>query len=129
MKIAVTSQDRKTITAHAGLCRKFWIYDVDGNQVVSRVLLELSREQSLHECHGDGPHPLDTVDVLIAGGMGSGLVGRLARRGVRALVTSESDPDRAVAAFVAGQLDTLAPQCGEGHGHHHHQHHHDHGCG
>lgn len=127
MRIAVTSQDRMTITAHAGMCRKFWVYDVEGNRVVSRTLLELPREQSLHECHGDGPHPLDTVDVLIAGGMGSGLVGRLARRGVRALVSSESDPDRAVAAFVAGQLDTLAPQCHEGHGHHQHQH--GNGCG
>jgi predicted Fe-Mo cluster-binding NifX family protein len=124
MKIAVTSQDRKTITAHAGMCRRFWIYTVDdGQQSGARTLLELPKEQSLHESYGAGPHPLDAVDVLIAGGMGSGLADRLARRGIRALVTSETDPDSAVAAFVAGRLETLAAQCREGHGHHHH-----HGC-
>jgi len=123
MKIAVTSQDRNTITAHAGMCRRFWIYDVDGQQAGAKALLELSKEQSLHESHGAGPHPLDAVNVLIAGGMGSGLADRLARRGIRALVTSETDPDSAVAAFVAGRLETLAAQCREGHGHHH-----DHGC-
>jgi predicted Fe-Mo cluster-binding NifX family protein len=124
MKIAVTSQDRKTITAHAGMCRRFWIYTVDdGQQSGARTLLELPKEQSLHESHDAGPHPLDAVDVLIAGGMGSGLADRLARRGIRALVTSETDPDSAVAAFVAGRLETLAAQCREGHGHHHH-----HGC-
>ncbi len=25
MKIAVASQNRKTVTAHAGKCRKFWL--------------------------------------------------------------------------------------------------------
>jgi predicted Fe-Mo cluster-binding NifX family protein len=63
------------------------------------------------------------VDVLIAGGMGRGLADRLERRGIRALVTSETDPDRAVAAYIAGHLETLAAQCREGHGHYH-----DHGC-
>ncbi len=29
MKIAVTSQNRKTITDHAGKCRKFWLFDID----------------------------------------------------------------------------------------------------
>jgi hypothetical protein len=29
MKIAVTSQNRKTITSHAGKCRKFWVYEVE----------------------------------------------------------------------------------------------------
>ncbi len=124
MKIAVTSQDRKTVTAHAGMCRRFWIYAVDdGQQTGAKTLLELSKEQSLHESHGTGPHPLDAVDVLIAGGMGSGLADRLARQGIRALVTAETNPDSAVAAFVAGRLETLAAQCREGHGHHH-----DHGC-
>lgn len=120
MKIAVTSQDLATITSHAGMCRRFWIYEVDdGQQSGARTLLELSREQSLHESHGAGSHPLDAVDVLIAGGMGSGLADRLAHRGVRALVTPETDPDRAVAAFATGRLETRAAQCHEGHGHPH----------
>ena len=36
MKIAVTSQNRKTVTGHAGKCRKFWIYEVEGSAVISK---------------------------------------------------------------------------------------------
>lgn len=41
-------------------------------------------------------HPLDGVDLLIAGGMGDGLQARLARKGIEAVVTTERDPERAV---------------------------------
>jgi hypothetical protein len=34
-------------------------------------------------------HPLDGVDLLIAGGMGEGLQARLARKGIEAVVTTE----------------------------------------
>ncbi|MGA8055768.1 MAG: NifB/NifX family molybdenum-iron cluster-binding protein [Burkholderiales bacterium] len=117
MKIAVTSQNREAVTAHAGKCRKFWIYDVEGKQVKRKTLLELPKEQSLHASDGESPHPLDGVHVLISGGMGGGLADRLARRGISALVTSEPNPDWAVAAYIDGRLETLPPQCHERHGH------------
>ncbi len=93
MKIAVTSQNRKTVTGHAGKCRKFWVYEIEGKEVKGRNLLELPIEQSFHESHGDAPHPLDDVDVLICGGMGAGLQQRLKQRGIAAAATSETDPD------------------------------------
>lgn len=120
MRIAITSQNRKSVTPHAGMCRKFWIYDIDDRQVRGKSLLELAREQALHESRGDAPHPLDGVDVLISGGMGAGLAARMARRGTAALVTPESDPDRAVAAYLAGELETLPARCNDSHGTHHH---------
>ena len=48
MQIAVTSQNRKTVTEHAGKCRKFWIYDIKAGRVVSRQLVELGIEHSFH---------------------------------------------------------------------------------
>ena len=45
MKIAVTSQNRRTITEHAGKCRKFWVYDIEQGQVTGKTLLELPIEQ------------------------------------------------------------------------------------
>jgi predicted Fe-Mo cluster-binding NifX family protein len=51
MRIAVASQNRKTVTGHAGKCRKFWIYDTDGAEVLGKILLELPMEQSFHESH------------------------------------------------------------------------------
>jgi predicted Fe-Mo cluster-binding NifX family protein len=120
MKIAVTSQNRKTITGHAGKCRKFWIFEVDGRTVQDRSLLELPIEQSFHENPGDGPHPLDDIDVLISGGMGDNLHARLKRKGIDALVTPETNPEQAVMAYLQGQLETIAPETRDHrHGHHH----------
>ena len=124
MKIAVTSQDRKTVTGHAGQCRRFWIYETDDKAVLNKTLLELTMEQTFHASHGPGPHPLDGIDALISGGMGPGLIRRLSGKGTQALVTSETDPDAAVADFLQGTLKVgqHAPhegQCehhGTGHG-------------
>lgn len=121
MKIAVTSQNRKTITGHAGKCRKFWIYEIGDSEVKSKSLLELPIEQSFHESHGRS-HPLDNVQTLITGGIGQGLVRRLSANGVKGLITSETDPDKAIADYLSGTLITLAPESHEhvDHSHHHH---------
>jgi len=128
MKIAVTSQNRRDITEHAGRCRNFWLFEVDGLRVLDRSLLELPKESSFHDASPQAPHPLDGVDVLIAGGMGDGLKARLARRGIEALVTCETQPERAVQAWLAGRLP-LGERRPHEHGTDHaHEHHHDHAC-
>lgn len=110
MKIAVASQNRKTVTAHAGKCRKFWVYEVEGGEVQGKSLLELPIEQSFHASHGEAPHPLDGISALISGGMGMGLKNRLRQKSVVALATAETDPDRAVAAWLNGTLAELPPE-------------------
>jgi len=120
MKIAVTSQNRKTVTAHAGKCRKFWIYETDDKTILNKTLLELPLEQSLHESHGAGPHPLDAVDVMISGGAGQGLIRRLDNMGIQGLVTPETEPDLAVAHFLSGTLKLGQSEAHEGHGEHCH---------
>jgi hypothetical protein len=37
-------------------------------------------------------------------------------------VTPETDPDRAVAAYLAGELETLPARCNDSHGTYHHHH-------
>lgn len=110
MKIAVTSQNRRTVTSHAGRCRRFWIYQVEDDAPIDRELLELPREQSFHESSPGEPHPLDGIQALISQGMGEGLMHRLARMGARGYLTDESDPDRAVRLLLDGAL-------GQGPGH------------
>ncbi|MCW8908514.1 MAG: nitrogen fixation protein [Sedimenticola sp.] len=103
MKIGVTSQNFRTITGHAGKTRRFLVYSPDaaGNpQEIER--LDLPREMSMHEFRGDR-HPVDALDVLITGGCGEGFMRRMASRGVRVLVTGESDPATAVACFLSGK--------------------------
>jgi predicted Fe-Mo cluster-binding NifX family protein len=114
MRIAVTSQNRREITEHAGRCRKFWMYDVSDGVVLDRVLVELDKESSFHDSSPHESHPLDGIEVLISGGMGDGLRTRLARRGIQALVTPERDPEIAVQAWLAGRLSL-----GEPHAHSH----------
>lgn len=119
MKIAVTSQNRKTITGHAGKCRKFWVYEIEGSVIKDRHLLELPIEQSFHASSHDAPHPLDDVNVLIAGGMGQGLQFRLKQKGIQALSTEEIDPDHAVASWLAGTLEEVPAELHD-HAHPHH---------
>ena len=101
MKIAVTSQNRKNVTEHAGRCRKFWIFSIENNKIVDKQLLEFPKEQAFHESSAHAPHPLDDIDVLIAGGMGEGLMARLERRGIKSVVTQEDDPEAAVSLYLS----------------------------
>ena len=134
MKIAVASQNREQITEHAGLCRKFWIYETGLEAISGKELLELPKEQSFHESSPHDPHPLDGVQILIAGNMGKGLVRRLEAKGIKAIITPETNPDKAVAAFLDGSLATSPPEAHDhthennpnnGHGH---DHSHGHAC-
>lgn len=109
MKIAVTSQNRKNITAHAGRCRKFWVFNVEGESIVDKHLIELPRDQSFHDSSPHEDHPLDEIDVLISGGMGQGLSNRLKRKGIQCLVTKETDPDNAVSLYTSGKLIAEPP--------------------
>lgn len=109
MRIAVTCQNRRDITEHAGRCRNFWVFEVDDGQITGRSLLELPKEASFHDSSPHAAHPLDDVNLLIAGGMGEGLQARLARRGIESVITTESDPARAVLLWLAGSLPRAAP--------------------
>jgi predicted Fe-Mo cluster-binding NifX family protein len=104
MKIAVTSQNRRTVTDHAGVCRKFWVYDIPGETAIDKQLLELTREQAFRNAESGASHPLDGVQVVITGGTGPGLVRRLAERGMGCVITNETDPDTAARAFARGAL-------------------------
>jgi predicted Fe-Mo cluster-binding NifX family protein len=118
MKIAVASQNRKEITDHTGRCRKFWIYQIENDAIATKELLELPKEQSFHESSPLEPSPLDHVQVLIAGGMGSGLVRRLQEKNIQALITKETNPDQAVKDFLNNTLKTEPSEPHE-HGHKH----------
>ncbi len=123
MIIAVTSQNKINITQHAGHCRRFYIYKIEDNKVVSKELLELEKDQVFHGYNPSAPHPLDFIDVFIAGSLGQGLVNRLANKGIKALGTKETELDVAVEKYLAGTLEPQELHNHSGHDHHHHHHH------
>ncbi len=103
MRIGVTSQNFRTITAHAGRARRFMIFEdlLDG-QIQETGKLDLPMEMSIHEYPRNATHPIDGLDVLITGSCGNGFQRKLAARGIRVVVTSETDPIAAVAALLSG---------------------------
>ncbi|MCA1995052.1 MAG: dinitrogenase iron-molybdenum cofactor biosynthesis protein [Coleofasciculus sp. S288] len=123
MKIAVSSQNQTAVTAHLGHCQKFWIYDVNNATIQTKELLQLAKNQSFHESSPKDPHPMDVVQVLISGSMGHGLARRLESKGIQPIITSETDPDIAVTAYLTGSLAILTPEEVD---HHHHESGHDH---
>ncbi|GHU32114.1 hypothetical protein AGMMS50256_21670 [Betaproteobacteria bacterium] len=96
LRIAVSSQNRKTVSDHAGRCRKFWVYEIRGNKVDNKSLRELTLEQTLYSSSLGGGHPLDDVHVMITAGMSPFLYQRLQQGGIKPYVTDEALPDRAV---------------------------------
>lgn len=119
MKIAITSQNFRTVTGHAGKTRRFLVYEADpGSPPVEIERLDLPREMSIHEFAG-GPHPLDAVDVLITASAGSGFIRNLAQRGVQVVITSETEPAQAITDFLVGSVKPPLP--------HEHGHRHRHG--
>ena len=108
------SQNRKTVTEHAGKCRKFWIYTLTDGVLGGRELLELPLEQALHSTPAEAAHPLDGVHALIAASMGGGMQAKLRARGIAPRITAIADPDAAVAAFLAGEMPAPEAHAGGG---------------
>ncbi|MBK1646383.1 nitrogen fixation protein [Thiocapsa imhoffii] len=129
MRVAVTSQNFKTITGHAGKTRRFMIFEADtSGRTVEVERLDLPANMSLHDYHGED-HPLFSMrlNAIITQGAGQGFVQRMARHGIQVHATSAVDPHEAVGVLLAGQpLPAAAPHS---HDHDHHTtagtHHHD----
>jgi predicted Fe-Mo cluster-binding NifX family protein len=113
MKIAVTSENRNAISNHAGRCAGFWIYQTEYADVVEKRWIQLPAGESFHDT--DLPQLLRDINVLISGGMASDLSFRLKQQAIQAVTTLETDPDRAVNAWLNGTLEEMPPHSRVGH--------------
>ncbi len=102
MRIAVTSQNYRTVTGHAGKTRKFLVYEVGENgELRETERLALPKEMSIHAHPADEPHPLDGMDFVVTAGCGQGFVNKMAARGVRVFLTEREDPEAAVRELIS----------------------------
>jgi predicted Fe-Mo cluster-binding NifX family protein len=120
MKVAISYQNGRNVSGHAGRCNRFKVYTIQDNKIASSEDLEFSDEIVFHNVFHDrvipfNEHPLHGIDVIITGSMGSGFVAKMAMNGIKAVGTSERDADKAMGDYLNGTLVMVEPSA-----HHHH---------
>lgn len=106
MRIAISTNDDKSVSGHAGQCKRWLIFEGErGGKAREVEKLELFAENVFHH-HKDanGPHPLEKVDALISRSAGEGFLRRMAKKQVDAKLTSERDAQKAADDYLAGRL-------------------------
>ncbi|WP_314408047.1 hypothetical protein [Pseudomonas kuykendallii] len=98
--IGVSSQDGRTVTGHAGRCRRFFLFGDRGGPMMGT--LELTAGQVLHRGPPGADHPLGRIKVLVTAGMRPGLQASLASCGIDVFITDEQSPELAVRRFLEG---------------------------
>ncbi|MFO1115470.1 MAG: hypothetical protein U1E28_07300 [Beijerinckiaceae bacterium] len=107
MKIAFPTRDWATVSGHAGQAHRWLVYDLSRHQAAHALpvprRVELTKEQLPHHFRDDGPHPLDGVEIIVAGSAGDGFIRHMGKRGAAVLLTGETDPAQALARLAAGE--------------------------
>ena len=130
MKIAVITDDGKTISRHFGRAQYYLVVEIEDGEDINRELRDklghfhFVREGHKHgedQGHGEGQgHGLDAdshdkhnrmanaitdCEALICGGMGMGAYRSMQQFDITPIVTNISDIDEALQAYLAGQLE------------------------
>jgi hypothetical protein len=104
MKIAIATKRFATVSGHAGQTRDWLAYDyTPGQPLPAAQRITLKKEQMLHDFDDSGPHPLDGVEIVVAGSAGDGFIRHMAKRGAQVLLTGETDPRAALEKILAGE--------------------------
>jgi len=111
MKIAVCSKDLQKVTGHAGQARRWLLFEIKENQQAKLIdKIELKKEQTFHHFKDDSLHPLDGVAAFLTISSGDSFLKRMKKRGVDAVLTSETDPLSAVQDYLTKQLKPAKPR-------------------
>ena len=125
MKIAVVTEDEKTISRHFGRAPYYVVCTVENDVIVAREVREKTHHQQHgtpvhiegpdeHHEHGPGDHhnhdhgsmlaPLADCAALLARGMGHGAYNALQAAHIEAVITDIPDIDDAVRAYAQGNI-------------------------
>ena len=107
MKIAIATDKYTRVAGHAGKARHWLLYLLHGHTpqqlLPAPTLIKLAPEQVMHHFKDDAPHPLDGVDLVVAGSAGEGFIRHMRERGADVLLTGEDDPATALTQILAGE--------------------------
>jgi predicted Fe-Mo cluster-binding NifX family protein len=122
MKIAVVTDDHRTISAHFGRAVFYEVFTIIEMKITAReTLTKPAHNQFANEphdepgyAHGQGPaaegrharmlEPIRDCQVLLAGGMGQGAHDNLKQAGIQPILTDILDIDQAIKSYINGQL-------------------------
>jgi predicted Fe-Mo cluster-binding NifX family protein len=129
MKIAVVTDDEKTISAHFGRANKYVVFSIENGEITDREVREktgqcqcTAEDQTKPHHHDDkeaggrgmGKHAeerhkhmfanIKDCDVLLARGMGRGAQLGLEQTGLKPILTDISDIEMAVKAVIDGTI-------------------------
>jgi predicted DNA-binding protein (UPF0251 family)/predicted Fe-Mo cluster-binding NifX family protein len=127
MKIAVVTDDGKTICGHYGRATGYAVFSVENGAVTGK---ELREKAGHHTFAGHGSEPGDPsgrhgfgagaqdrhasmtanitdCQVVLSGGMGWGAFENLKSQGIEAIITDVADIEAAVQQYLAGDLPNL----------------------
>jgi predicted Fe-Mo cluster-binding NifX family protein len=127
LKIAVVSDNEKTISQHFGRAPYYVIMTLENGKVINQETFERgasgtcacghSGDAGHHHSHGNDAEtaakhdrmvdPIADCQVLIAGGMGYGAYRALESRGLKVFISAEPSIHKAVELYIAGKLDNL----------------------
>jgi len=125
MKIAVITDDGKTISQHFGRANYYAVLTIEGGQIVQREMRDkLSHKHFANEPHehpeaagqrhgfdpaaqsrhGQMAEAITDCEALLCRGMGTGAYESMKARGIRPIVTDIEAIDEAALAYSSGSL-------------------------
>lgn len=113
MKIAIASDDEKTISSHFGRTRGFVIFEVEGKEKRSQEYRSNTftghakgLEEAGHEIDRHTPilNALRDCKAVISHGMGRRIYNDLKEAGIEVFVTEETDVKKALDLYLNGKL-------------------------
>ncbi len=127
MKIAIVTNDGRSISAHFGKARQFLVLTVENGEVVERETRDKPAHEhghhhhthadstpvtmhdsapalEQHEPHNQNAAIIHDCQVVLSRGMGKPMYNRLQANNIRVVLTNVVLIDEAVAAFLAGVL-------------------------
>ena len=128
MKIAIASDDGRTICGHLGRCASFVVFEIDDGKITSKELRRNNfTSHATGGCNhshepGEGNHSHDGVigalgdcRVVISQGMGWRIAEDLEKANIKPIITTEMNAEGAVRDYLDGKLEQFPENaCGCG---------------